>query len=157
MPLQIRYEGRELGSTALEVAIDETSATHHELIEPAGVALATFAIDPPRLVPCHDVPYQIAQKLHACTEPLPEGKDRVRDIIDIWLLEALLDPPDLAKVRSTPIETLRRRQNHRWPPIVTSSDSWARDYVGLITEHPDAPIDAAVDYLAGLIGRIDST
>ena len=158
MPLQIRYEGRELGSTALEVAIDETSATHHELIEPDGIALATFAIDPPRLVPCLDMPYQIAQKLHACTEPLPEGNDRVRDIIDIWLLAALLDPTDLARVRSAAIETFRRRQSHQWPPAVTSSDSWARDYATLIAEYPDAPptIDTAVEYLAGLIERIDT-
>ena len=27
---------------------------------------------------------QIAQKLHACTEPLPDGNDWVRDIIDVW-------------------------------------------------------------------------
>lgn len=40
MPLQIRYEGREFGSTSLEVAVDETSATHRELIEPAGIELA---------------------------------------------------------------------------------------------------------------------
>jgi hypothetical protein len=51
------------------------------LIEPDGIELAMFAIDPPRLVPCLVVPYQIAQKLHACTEPLSEGNDRVRDII----------------------------------------------------------------------------
>lgn len=36
-----------------------------------------FAIDPPKLVPCLDVPNQIAQKLHACTEPLPDGNERV--------------------------------------------------------------------------------
>jgi hypothetical protein len=97
-------------------------------------------------------------QLHACTEPLPEGNDRVRDIIDIWLLEALLDPTDLARVRSAAIETFRRRQSHQWPPVVTSSDSWARDYAGLITEYPDAPptIDAAVNYLARLIERIDA-
>jgi hypothetical protein len=158
VPLQIRYEGREFGSTALEVAIDETPASHHELIEPEGIELATFAIDPPRLVPCLDVPYQIAQKLHACTEPLPEGNDRVPDIIDIWLLEALLDPTDLATVRSAATQTFRRRQSNRWPPEVASSDSWARDCAGLITEYPDAPptIDAAVDYLARLIERIDA-
>ena len=69
------------------------------------------------------------------------------------------DPTDLVTVRSAAIETFHRRQSHQWPPVPTSSDSWARDYAGLITEHPDAPptIDAAVDYLAGLIQRIDNT
>jgi hypothetical protein len=82
-----------------------------------------------------------------------EGNDRVRDIIDIWLLEALLDPSDLATVRSAAIETFRRRQNHRWPPLVTSSDSWTRDYSTLTAEHPDAPptIDAVT--MPGSAGR----
>ncbi len=86
------------------------------------------------------------------------GRHR-RDLsIDIWLLEALLDPTDLVTVRSAAIETFHRRQNHRWPPVVTSSDSWVRDYAGLITEYPDAPATshAAVDYLARLIERIDA-
>jgi Nucleotidyl transferase AbiEii toxin, Type IV TA system len=66
VPLQVRYGGREFGTIAFEVAIDEPSTRHHELIEPAGIALAAFSIDPPGLVPCRDVPNQIAQKIHAC-------------------------------------------------------------------------------------------
>lgn len=64
VPLQIRYEGRDFGSLAFEVAIDDVSAAHHDLVEPEGIELAVFAIDPPRFVPCLDVPHQIAQKLH---------------------------------------------------------------------------------------------
>jgi hypothetical protein len=73
VPLQLRYEGREFGSVSLEVAIDDAASGHQDLIEPDGIALAAFEIDPPRLVPCLDVPNQIAQKVHACTEPLPGG------------------------------------------------------------------------------------
>lgn len=158
VPLQIRYEGRDFGSTALEVAIDETAVHNHELIEHEGIALTHFAIDPPRLIPCLDVPHQIAQKLHAVTEPLPEGNDRVRDIIDIWLLEALLEPDDLAAVRKATIRTFGHRRQHGWPPPVIASGSWKRDYPTLIANYPNAPqtLQEAVDYLSDLITRIDN-
>lgn len=156
--LRIRYEGRDFGTTSLEVAIDAATGDHRELVEPEGIVLGAFEIDPPRLVPCLDVPYQIAQKLHACTEPLPDGNDRVRDVIDIWLLEGLLTSADLPAVRAAAIETFDRRSQHTWPPVVAPSPSWADDYQLLVAEFPDAPknLDHAVDYLVDLIERVNS-
>lgn len=158
VPLQVRYEGREFGTIAFEVAIDETSARHYDLVEPAGIELATFSIDPLGLVPCLDLPYQIAQKLHACTEPRPGGNERVRDVIDIWLLEALLEPDQLAEVKAAAIETFTRRKLHPWPPPVEASASWDRDYQRLIDAYPDAPgsVDDAVSFLTAFIARIDN-
>jgi hypothetical protein len=157
VPLQIRYEGRDFGSIALEVAIDDTAAEHQELIEPDGIALAAFAIDPPRLVPCLDVPSQLAQKLHACTEPLPDENERVRDVIDIWLLEALLGPEDMPSLRAACLSTFRRRQKHVWPPVASPSPGWEREYALLCADYTDAPADvtAAVEYLNDLVRRID--
>lgn len=142
----------------MEVAIDDAASGHQDLIEPDGIALAAFEIAPPRLVPCLDVPNQIAQKLHACTEPLPDGNDRVRDIVDIWLLEALIELGTLSAVRAACLDTFGRRQCHAWPPSVNPAPSWPQDYALLVAEHPDAPstLDDAVEYLAQLIARIDS-
>lgn len=158
VPLQIRYEGREFGSIALEVAVDDDAAKHHDLIPPDGIELAAFAIDPPGLVPCLDVPNQIAQKLHACTEPLPDGNERVRDIIDIWLLEALLEPEQMTSLKQACLSTFRRRQKHTWPPVASPSPGWEREYATLIAEYPDAPADvaAAIEYVNDLVRRIDS-
>jgi hypothetical protein len=158
VPLQIRYEGREFGSIALEVAVDDAAAGQHDLIAPDGIELAAFAIDPPELVPCLDLPSQIAQKLHACTEPLPGGNERVRDIIDIWLLEALLDPEEMTSVKQACVSTFRRRQKHTWPPVVSALPGWEREYSLLIAEYPDAPADvaAAVEYVNDLVRRIDA-
>lgn len=157
VPLQIRYEGQDFGSTSLEIAVDEQTDTHHEFVEPEGIVLAAFEIDPPRLVPCLETPYQIAQKLHACTEPHPDGNDRVRDLIDIWLLEALLTRDDLPAVRAAALDTFARRAKHTWPPTVIPSPSWEHDYPLLIRDHPDAPSDlsGAISYLTDLIYRID--
>jgi len=127
------------------------------LVEAAGIELAAFAIDPPPLIPCLDVPNQIAQKLHACTEPLPDGNDRVRDILDIWLLESLLDPADLPSVKTACVTTFARRQRHSWPPTVEPSRTWSHDYQQLVADQPDAPpgVEAALGYLRDLIKRID--
>ena len=46
VPLQVRYEGRDFGSIAFEVTIDETSADHHEPVEPDDTPLAVFSIEP---------------------------------------------------------------------------------------------------------------
>lgn len=158
VPLQIRYEGRDFGSIAFEVAIDHTPNDRHELVQPDCIALAVFAIDPPGWIPCLDVPTQIAQKLHACTEPLDTGNDRVRDIIDIWLLDTLLEPDDLPQLRDATIHTFQRRQKHTWPPTIHPSPSWATDYPALAAAHPDAPptIDTAITYLTDLITRINN-
>lgn len=155
--LQLRYEGRDFGSTSIEVAIDEPSGVHHDLVESEGIVLASFEIDPPRLVPCLDVPYQIAQKLHACTEPLPDGNDRVRDVVDIWLLDALLAPDDLPALRDAVVDTFARREKHAWPPPINPSPSWRRDYALLVSEHADAPptLDHSVACLVDFVARID--
>lgn len=96
--------------------------------------------------------------MHACTEPLPDGNDRVRDIVDIWLLETLIEPGTLSAVRAACLDTFRRRQRHAWPPAVSPAPSWPRDYPLLVAEHPDAPstLEDAIEYLARLIARIDS-
>ncbi len=83
----------------------------------------------------------------------------MRDVIDIWLLEALLEPDQLAEVKAAAIETFARRQLHTWPPAVEASASWNRDYPRLIDAHPGSPgsVDDAVRYLAAFIARIDNT
>lgn len=155
--LQIRYEGRDFGSTSLEVGIDQTGVADHDLVVPAGIVLAAFDIDPPRLVPCLDVVQQMAQKLHACTEPIDGGNDRVRDVIDIWLLEAFLEPHETSALRAAAVDTFAQRGGHSWPPNVEPSASWTHDYPLLVADYPEAPqtLDDAVAYLVDLIDRID--
>ncbi|MEZ5298467.1 MAG: nucleotidyl transferase AbiEii/AbiGii toxin family protein [Ilumatobacteraceae bacterium] len=158
MPLQIRYEGREFGSIALEVAVDDGAAEHHDLIAPDGIELAAFAIDPPGLVPCLDVPNQIAQKLHACTEPLLDGNERVRDIIDIWLLEALLETEEMPSLKQACLSTFRRRQKHAWPRSPRRHVAGSGSTPHSSPSTPDAPADvaAAVEYINDLVQRIDT-
>jgi hypothetical protein len=104
----------------------------------------------------------MAQKLHACTDPYDgagqRGNDRVRDIVDLWLLEPLLGANGHRDLRTAVIETFNRRQKHLWPPAVVPTDQWRRDYPKLAAEVAGAPpkVEAAVEYLEGLIDRVDN-
>jgi Nucleotidyl transferase AbiEii toxin, Type IV TA system len=134
VPLQLRYEGNEFGSVSLEVAIDEQTAAHHELVTPTVIPLRDFEIEVPGQIPCLDIPYQIAQKLHACTEPIEGGNPRVRDVIDIWLIERLLNPADIDQVRVAVTETFRRRQKR-----VSTFDPLERDLATRLRHHRRRP------------------
>ena len=53
-------------------------------------------------VPCMTLPWQIAQKMHACTDPVgePRTNDRAHDLVDLQLFEALMGEEPLGEARS---------------------------------------------------------
>jgi hypothetical protein len=55
-------------------------------------ALALVGVPVAVTVPCMTVPWQIAQKLHACTATMtpPKTNDRAHDLVDLQLLEMLV-------------------------------------------------------------------
>ena len=92
--------------------------------------------------------YQVAQKLHACTDPddpTPEsdGKqffnDRVRDVVDLLLLRDAFFPAgsELAAVRAAAEDVFAARAieartlglvPRTWPPELSSWQSWAEGW-----------------------------
>ena len=54
------------------------------------IPLGPFGLHGPEDVACVAVRYQIAQKLHACTEVFARGRtnNRFRDLIDVLMLRA---------------------------------------------------------------------
>jgi hypothetical protein len=96
------------------------------------------------------VRYQIAQKIHACTEVYDDGRDndRFRDLIDLQLLRDLLDDGGLPSVREACVEIFAPRRKHAWPPEVTVCQSWRDAFaamaasIGFYTDDVDV---AAVD------------
>jgi hypothetical protein len=63
-----------------------------ELDRVAAMPLNPLQVPLPDAVSCTSLRYQVAQKLHACTEVFDEGRqnDRFRDVMDILLVEDLL-------------------------------------------------------------------
>lgn len=155
----LSYMGRSFSSVRVELAFDALSAAHHDEVETT--AAEWFGFQPPP-IPCLSIPYQMAQKLHASTDPYcgegQHGNDRVRDIVDLWLLEPLLGPDGHRDVRNAVLETFHRRNRHQWPPAVEPTDQWRRDYPKLAAEVVGSPpdVEVAADYLKGLIDRVDA-
>lgn len=125
----------------VEVSPDEGRAgASHTLVE--APPLAHFGLpDPDRLVGLA-VDYQVAQKLHACTDPHqpPEYiNDRARDIVDLHLLRdafysAESSAASLAGACRDVFETRYREaeelggEPRSWPPRIRAYPSWGADF-----------------------------
>lgn len=71
-------------------------------------------------VRCLTMPQQIAQKIHAGTNPqilADPRQNRGRDIVDVLLLE-LLEVIDYAAVHEAAVDVFAARAQHEWPPRV---------------------------------------
>ncbi|MFZ1412443.1 MAG: nucleotidyl transferase AbiEii/AbiGii toxin family protein [Micropruina sp.] len=95
--------------------------------------------------------HQVAQKLHALSEP---GSERVRDLIDLQLLDNGEDL-DLALVRSTCARLFEYRSQHAWPPTIEAGRGWPTLYRAAV-EDIDAltTVDDAVRWANAFIQRI---
>lgn len=156
--VKLSYRGRPWGTVPVEMAPIEGSAGDHVDRVPAK-ALDPLGLDGPTHVPCVSVPYQIAQKLHACTEVFDEGppNGRFRDLIDLLLLRDMLNPAELPRVRAACVEIFGLRDKHAWPPTLTTPTGWRTAFATLATEttFPLVDVDDAADALRRLIEEID--
>jgi hypothetical protein len=101
--------------------------------------------------------FQIAQKIHACTERFPDREnERVHDLIDLQLMEELIE--DHSRVKSACIEIFGLRGTHPWPPAITVEPAWPDIYRELAAEldFPISDVTAAVSHVQALIDRIQS-
>jgi hypothetical protein len=121
--------------------------------------------DAPEKVPntaanCVSLRYQVAQKLHACTEVFESGRenDRFRDVMDILLVDTLLHEVGLSRVRAACVDIFNVRDKHAWPPTVAVYDSWRAPFAALARENRFTPedIDQAAAALTDLIAAIDA-
>jgi hypothetical protein len=89
--LRLAYKGRPWGSIQLELApVEGQMGRELDRVEP--VPVNGLQVPVPDDVACVSVRYQVAQKLHACTEVFGEGpeNDRFRDVMDVLLVEDLI-------------------------------------------------------------------
>lgn len=127
LDVRVQFNGRSWATARLEVSPPEGRAGQEAQLLNA-ISLADFGLVGPETVRCLSIRYQIAQKLHACTETFPDGheNDRFRDLIDLLLLRAL--DIDLASLRDACLDVFHVRRKHAWPPTLTVPSSWAAPY-----------------------------
>jgi hypothetical protein len=157
LDVKLAYRTRPWGTVTLEVAPTEGDSGQ-EIERVPAIPLGPFGLRGLEAVPCVAVRYQIAQKLHACTEDFASGppNNRVRDLIDVLMLRGLID--DMARVREACIEIFQLRAKHSWPPTVIVFELWPELYAALAAQIDFDPSDvnqAAADVQA-LINAIDA-
>lgn len=131
-----------------------------ELDRVPAVPLDLLQVPLPEDVACVSIRYQVAQKLHACTEVFETGpeNDRFRDVMDILLVEDLILAVGLARVREACVDIFTFRAKHAWPPTITVYDSWREPFAALAKENGFTPedIDEAAAQLTELIAATDA-
>ncbi len=157
--IRLAYKGRPWGTVQLEIAPAEGQAGQ-EIDRVPARPLDPVQIEGPERIACVSVRYQIAQKIHACTEVFTEGRenDRFRDLIDLPLLRELLAEDELPAVRAACVEIFALRAKHAWPPRVTVYAAWAQGFAAMAAELGFYTDDVAVaaDALRAFIVDIDA-
>ena len=157
--LRLSYKRRSWGSVYLQMApVEGKMGREHDCVE--AMSLDPLHVPLPEAANCVSLRYQVAQKLHACTEVFDEGRenDRFRDVMDILLVEDLLYDIGLAHVREACVDIFTVRNKHTWPPTVTVYDSWRIPFAKLARENRFTPedIDEAAAALTKLIAAIEA-
>lgn len=156
--VKVRYRGAPWQTVTLEISGPEGDlAGDVEYLD--AFSLAEFGLPGgPERIPCLGLSYQIAQKLHACTERFPDRANaRVRDLVDLPLLADLVE--DWPRLRAACIDVFGVRGTHDWPPALEPEPGWEADYDALVTrlEVPMPSFDDALTRVRDLIARIDAS
>ncbi|HXC25858.1 MAG TPA: nucleotidyl transferase AbiEii/AbiGii toxin family protein [Gemmatimonadaceae bacterium] len=153
----ITYYGAPWATIQVDLSATEGGITEVEFVDVLPVAM--LALTAPGQIPCLSLRYQIAQKLHALTAPVPEGRsnDRFRDLVDLLLLMPLLE--DLTCVRTACVEVFATRATHAWPPQLVAWPEWKAPFAELARETNLAITDIAmaIAEVEGFIGKVDQS
>jgi hypothetical protein len=137
----------ELGHNEIDDAVEPELRIAADLVE----LFTDLGLPGPGAIPVMRADHQVAQKLHAVSEP---GSERVRDLVDLQLLEKG-EQLDLAQVQATCLRLFDYRRRHAWPPTIEVDAEWGDLYEAAIEGINVLPdIDAAVAWTNDLIKRI---
>ena len=158
---KINYQGKPFVSVPIEVSpIEAGNGDSYDKV--SSEALALVGLPNSEAVPCMTMPWQIAQKLHGCTESTeePRANDRAH-LVDLQLLEALLVDEPLDDTRAACVAVFAGRSKHQWPPVLVALPHWPSIYVrategldqlGLATD-----IEQAVLRVQSFVDRIENS
>lgn len=126
---KLSYRGKPFSSVPIEVsAVEAGNADKFDSV--SSEALTLVGLPASDAVPCMTLPWQIAQKIHACTEPVepPRSNDRAHDLVDLQLIEALLTDEPLTVTHAAAVAVFAARSKHTWPPEVVARSHWGPIY-----------------------------
>lgn len=155
LTVQLTYFGRPFARVPLEIITKKSP----EIEYVHSLRLDRVGLPSPDPIPCLSLPYQVAEKLHACTDPLDGERtnDRVSDLMDLILIEDLSPDLDLPSTRSACVAVFTDRSTHQWPPVVAFSPELDRLWDSLVAD-TDFSIESLTDAaqrVNALIATID--
>jgi hypothetical protein len=158
--VKLLYKEKDFVTVPMELSPVEGHSLDQVEVLPAAVSLAPVQLAEAEAIPFLPIRYQVAQKLHACTEDLggERPNQRARDLADILLIEELaLNDEQMSGLRDACVEIFELRGKHRWPPTVVAWPGWDGNWERLVeTERLDYSIAEAIARVQDLVDRIDS-
>lgn len=135
--VSLRYLGSSWDTVPVDISRREGDTFDVEFV--SVTLLEEFGLQSPGSIPCLPLSEQIAQKIHALTEPqTPERPNhRFRDLVDLLLLRPRLQ--DLPPLREACQRVFSSRGTHPWPPFVEAHEHWIAPF-GVMAESVGLPV-----------------
>ena len=121
--IKLDYCGRSWQTIRIEVGHNEIGdADEYESVLPEDMAnvFELLGFPPPEPIRVMKLAYQIAQKLHALSEP---GSERAHDLVDLQLIVSN-SPLDMADLYSKCHRLFDYRHKQAWPPFIVKGTDW---------------------------------
>jgi len=144
----IAYRSRGLQTVQIDLGpADEATV---DLVTPTVRGVSELGIPVTSPIRCITIDVQVAQKLHACTNPrVLQGENRARDILDIVLLD-LLGQIDVSAARTACVRVFEHRAEHAWPPTIDVPPAWRIELESLAAEQ-SFPLTSADDIVSAFM------
>jgi hypothetical protein len=113
--IAITHKGRSFQTLDVDLG---PAGELHDLVQPEIRGLNELGLPVTSPVRCLTLAVQVAQKIHAATNPRivnDPKQNRARDILDVLLVE-LLGQLDVSAVSEASMRIFKERNEHTWPP-----------------------------------------
>jgi hypothetical protein len=116
----------------VEVDLGPSGTTTIDRVEPTIAGLHEMGVPVTSPIRCISLSEQVAQKLHACTAP-HTATTRARDILDIFLIEAL-GQLNYAAALAAALRVFQERGTHDFPPQLVLPATWRPELEALAAQ-----------------------
>lgn len=152
--VKLDYRGRPWCTVKFELGhneIGDADEPEYQLADGLVQFFTEVGLEAPKPVRVMRADHQVAQKLHAVSEPASE---RARDLVDLQLLDKG-EELDLAQVEATCVRLFEYRRQQAWPPTIVIGDGWATLYEAAVEDVDVLPdVDDAVAWVNEFVQRI---
>lgn len=158
--IKLKYLGRPWQTVRIEIGHNEIGdAEEFDEYLPDSVAnvFEGLGFPKPNPLPLMKLSYQIAQKIHASSEP---NSERAHDLIDLQLMIKHSNV-DIKEVKDVCLRLFKYRRQQSWPPTITVGKDWqetySRAYSTIAAPSSLLPtVNEAVAWANDLIARINA-